>query len=104
MVSKFKETTGTSQFNFKDHADPVLACKPTLDGSMLASGAADCVVGAHDFGFNGGCSFLSQVVLRQILRPLPKSRKEKVILLGHSAPITETLFTNDVRHPCTSES
>jgi hypothetical protein len=44
MVSKFKSETGTSQLNFKDHADPILVCKPSLDGTMIASGAADHAV------------------------------------------------------------
>ena len=57
MISKFKATTGTSQFNFKDHADPVLACKPTLDGSMIASGAADYVVSVPGTAFTFGTSF-----------------------------------------------
>jgi hypothetical protein len=35
------------------------------------------------------------VVLRQLIKQ--KARKEKVLLLGHSSPITEALFTNDVR-------
>lgn len=49
MVSKFKSETGTSQLNFKDHADPVLVCKPARDGSMIATGAADHVVSKNDF-------------------------------------------------------
>jgi WD40 repeat protein len=44
MVSKFKAETGTSQLNFKDHADPVLVCKPSRDGAIIATGAADHVV------------------------------------------------------------
>jgi hypothetical protein len=30
--------------NFKDHADAALICKPSVDGSVMASGAADHVV------------------------------------------------------------
>lgn len=78
MVSKFKAETGTSQANYKDHADPINVCKPSLDGSMIASGAAD-----------------HAVALRQILRGRLKSSKDKVVLLGHSTPVTEVLFTNN---------
>jgi WD40 repeat protein len=50
MVSKFKAETGTSQMNFKDHADPISVCKPARDGSIIATGAADHVVWNYSIG------------------------------------------------------
>jgi hypothetical protein len=98
MVSKFKAETGTSQANYKDHADPINVCKPSLDGSMIASGAADHVVSIHYFVILYSVTLLFWVALRQILKGRLKSSKDKVVLLGHSTPVTEVLFTNDVRN------
>ena len=97
MVSKFKAETGTSQMNFKDHADPVLVCKPARDGSMIATGAADHAVCHKGTLFVRMIKLLNQVVLRHTGRDRLKSVKDKVVLLGHSVPVTEALFTNDVR-------
>lgn len=96
MVSKFKAETGTSQMNFKDHADPVLVCKPARDGSMIATGAADHAVWHKCILSVSVINIMNQVVLRHTMRDRLKSVKDKVVLLGHSVPVTEALFTNDV--------
>jgi hypothetical protein len=45
---------------------------------------------------------VNQVILRQISRGKLKSVKDKVALLGHTFPITEALFTNDVSNQTAS--